>query len=234
MISIEDLSYTYSGLPAVKGLTLSVPAGRIYALLGKNGAGKTTTLHLLLGFLKPQRGRILIAGDPAASKPGQGRPSLGFVPENLALYPTLSGLENVQYLAPGNPGRRDCEEVLSQVGISRDIARRRAGTYSKGMRQRVGLAIALAGRASILVLDEPTSGLDPSGSVELAEVVRSVVDSTRAALITTHDLFFAARGADHGGILVAGSLIREFPFSGISPAELESTYLASLGTKATG
>ena len=210
-------------------MTLEVSAGSIYALLGGNGAGKTTTLNAFLGFVRPASGAVEIDGVDLSVDPG-ARARLAYLPENVALYPYLSGTENLQYfcaLAGLRLTGARARALLDECGLSADAHGRRVSTYSKGMRQKVGLAVAQARDARAMLLDEPTSGLDPAAANDFAQrVVRSAREDGVAVLMATHDLFNARQMADRIGILRDGRLVEQFDASAVDHAELERKYLA--------
>ena len=209
-------------------LDLAVPGGRVYALLGGNGAGKTTTLNALLGFVQPASGQALVDGIDAARAPQRARARLAYLPENVALYPYLSGVENLRYfcmLAEIALTQPQAQELLTACGLARDAQGRRVAGYSKGMRQKVGLAIARARQACAMLLDEPTSGLDPAAAHEFAQGLREAKGAGMAILMATHDLFNALQVADRIGILREGRLVAEFDACGMDHAELERVYL---------
>lgn len=199
------------------------------ALLGANGAGKTTTLNLFLGFTQPTSGRALVGGVEVARQPAATRSRLAYVPEVVALYPHLTGLENLDYFvrlggrAPA--GRGELEQALAAVGLPAEAFGRRARTYSKGMRQKVALAIALACRAEALLLDEPLSGLDPAAANDFVATLRRAASGGLAVLMATHDVFRAKDCAARVGILKRGRLIELRATAGMSGAELERLYL---------
>lgn len=209
-------------------LDLSIPAGTVYALLGGNGAGKTTTLNTLLGFIKPVSGTVTINGICAQSQ-GVQRPSLAYLPENVALYPYMSGVENLRYfcmLAGISLSRHDASMLLQEMGLDAHFHAKQVKTYSKGMRQKVGLAIAHARHASAMLLDEPTSGLDPGAANDFAQRIRAASEAGMAILMATHDLFNAKQVADRIGIMKEGRLVEEFEAHTIAHDELEHKYLA--------
>jgi ABC-2 type transport system ATP-binding protein len=227
ILSIQSLVVHRGDHKAVDGLSLGVDVGSIYALLGGNGAGKTTTLNVLLGFLPVTAGSVTIAGESiiAGAPP---HPALAYLPEQVAMYPYLSAIENVGYfcaLAGLRPSHARIEQLLSDCGLDAAAHRRRVSTYSKGMRQKVGLAIAYAKNAQVLLLDEPTSGLDPSAANDFADRIRQARQAGSAVLMATHDLFNAKQMADRIGIMRAGRLVHEFDASTVDHDTLERTYL---------
>ena len=174
---------------AVAGLDLTLHAGECVGLVGHNGAGKSTVIKMILGLLKPSEGSVRVLGDdPSASASARDRGRLGYLPENVALYPSLTGAETLAFYArlKGQPARRNAD-LLEKVGIAH-AADRRVGTYSKGMRQRLGLAQALLGAPRILLLDEPTTGLDPALRQHFYEIMRELRRNGAMVLLSTHAL----------------------------------------------
>ena len=185
MLEAKNLSKSFGAVNALNDLNLSVREGEILCLLGANGAGKTTTINLFLGFLEPSAGAALIDGVAAHQDPAGTKARLGYIPEQVALYPQLSGLENLDYflrLAGVRAKEAELLQSLQAAGLERAAAGRKAGTYSKGMRQKVGIGVALAKKAPVLLLDEPLSGLDPSAANGLCESLRQLRDNGRAIL----------------------------------------------------
>ncbi|MEM7307691.1 MAG: ABC transporter ATP-binding protein [Planctomycetota bacterium] len=228
MIELRDVVMDYGDHRALDGLQLSVREGCVYGLLGPNGAGKSTTIHLITGLLRPTSGRITVGGVDAVADPSGARALLAYVPESVALYPHLSGVENLELFTRLAGRRLDADEsvaCLGRAGLQADAHHRRVATYSKGMRQKVGLAIALAKEARALVLDEPSSGLDPSASHDLAQRVRELAASGVAVLMATHDLFRARETCDSVGLLVRGSLRAEWDADQVRERDLEAAYL---------
>jgi ABC-2 type transport system ATP-binding protein len=228
VIELENVVMEYPGLRALDGLDLSVPAGRVYGLLGPNGAGKSTAINLITGLLRPTSGGIRVDGIDAVAEPGRARGILAYVSESVALYPYLTGIENLRLFARLAGRRLDKEEAaacLQRSGLQGDAHHRRVRTYSKGMRQKVGLAIALAKDAKAVVLDEPSSGLDPSASHDLAQRVRELASNGLAVLMATHDLFRARDTCDTVGLLVHGVLRAEWDAGEVHDRDLEAAYL---------
>ena len=230
MIQIEQLSKRYDGRTVVDALDLHVHGGEIYALLGPNGAGKSTTIGCLLGFVEADGGSIRLAGSslpPARAAVEHA----AYIAENIALYERLTGMENVEFfmrLLGRRPGRGQIETLLERAGLPQHAWHRMAAGYSKGMRQKVGIVMALAKGAQVLVLDEPTSGLDPEASVSFGELVRSLAKEGAAVLMATHDLFRAQELADRCGMLVGGRLAGEWRLGELNAGELERNYLDML------
>lgn len=232
LLETVDLSKRYGEAVALQALNLSVDAGEVVCLLGANGAGKTTTLNLLLGFLAPSSGEARVAGRPVHADPRAARAHLGYLPEVVQLYPLLSGIETLRYFdalagRPRTPLAK-LHDILSAVGLQRDAHERRVGGYSKGMRQKLGLAIALSKGAQALLLDEPLSGLDPKAANELVALVRTLASEGRAVLAVTHDIFRARQMADRIGIMRGGRLVESVDPRTMSAAEIEALYIHHL------
>ncbi|GHC87533.1 ABC transporter ATP-binding protein [Pseudorhodoferax aquiterrae] len=207
----------YAGRSILRGLDLAVAPGQTYALLGANGAGKTTTLGLFLGFVQPTCGRVRVLGADPVAKAAQARRQLAYIPENVALYEHLSARENLAYfldLAGQHQGADAIAAALARAGLdSMDHGRRVAG-FSKGMRQKVAIALALARQVPVLLLDEPTSGLDPQAQAEFSRLLVWLRSEGVAILMVTHDLLGAAQVADRIGFLDQGRLLDEVAASG--------------------
>jgi ABC-2 type transport system ATP-binding protein len=226
LLSALELSKTYANRPALAPLNLEVAPGEVYCLLGPNGAGKTTLLSLFLGFIQPSSGVALVAGEEVARDPIAARRRIGYVPEQVQLYPELTGEENLGYfasLAGVQHAAGELANLLVSAGLPREALSRPASSYSKGMRQKVALALSRAKQASVLLLDEPTSGLDPGAASELCASVRAERARGAAVLMVTHDLSAAAAVACRIGVLRAGRLVCSAS-AGLSEAELVGLY----------
>ncbi len=228
MLKAVNLSKTYNGTPALKALNLSVESGEIFCLLGQNGAGKTTTINLFLGFIKPESGMAMIGGMNVHEHPIETKKQIAYIPETVMLYPNLTGLENLEYFAMLSDKRytdAQLAELLLQAGLSKEAHQKRVSAYSKGMRQKVGIAIALAKDAKALLLDEPTSGLDPKASFEFSELLKTLAGKGVAVLMATHDLFRAKEVGSRLGIMKQGELVTVLNADDIAHADLEKLYL---------
>jgi ABC-2 type transport system ATP-binding protein len=228
---LDGVTKSYSTHRAVDALSLRLARGEIYTLLGPNGAGKTTTLNLILGFAAPDAGRIEVAGIAATSDPVGARSRTAYLPETVMLHPSLSAVENLRYFALLAGVRLDVvrsRSLLSEAGLEARSHDLRTSGFSKGMRQKVGVAIALAKQAELLLLDEPTSGLDARASNELSALIRTTAARGIAVLMTTHDLYRVGDVAHRLGILNAGRLVAERDARTIAPRELEALYLEQL------
>lgn len=233
MLEAVALTKDFGPHRALDGLNLTVSPGEIVCLLGANGAGKTTTINLFLGFLEPTSGEARVDGVDVRSGPLGAKRKLLYVPEQIALFDELSGVENLAYFAAlsgiedGSATHlRDC---LERAGLARGAMERRASSYSKGMRQKVGLALAIAKQARALLLDEPTSGLDPQASAEFHALLVRQRDAGAAVLMVTHDLFRAREVGTRIGLMRGGRLRRTIDAADITASELESLYLEEMG-----
>ncbi|ASD66605.1 ABC transporter ATP-binding protein [Pseudoalteromonas piscicida] len=228
VIQINNLQKRFGEYQALQGLSLSVHQGEILALLGPNGAGKTTTINCLLGFLQPDAGEITIAGINPQHDVVTARQQLAYIPEQVALYPRLSGLENLAYFTKMASVEKTDEAfrtLLSEVKLPSHAVDKPVATYSKGMRQKVGIAIALAKQAKALILDEPTSGLDPSASHEFSQLIQSLAKQGVAILMATHDLYRAQEDAHRVAIINQGQLVDTLVYEQLQEVQLESVYL---------
>ncbi|WP_024771521.1 ABC transporter ATP-binding protein [Aquimarina macrocephali] len=234
MININNLTKKYSEHVALNQLNLQIKEGEIYCLLGANGAGKTTTINLLLGFTTPTSGNASINQIDVQENPKATKRFLAYIPENLMLYPSLTALENLDYFS-GIAGKKlstkELKGFLEEAGLQTEAFDKRIVAFSKGMRQKVGVAIALAKDAKVLLLDEPTSGLDPKASNEFGLLLHKLKSKGIATLMATHDLFRAKEVATHIGIMKDGKLRQQFVSDDISLAELEKVYLDTMDYK---
>ncbi|WP_309092031.1 ABC transporter ATP-binding protein [Phenylobacterium sp.] len=226
-IVVRDLVVRYGERQVLDRLSLSVSAGEVYALLGGNGAGKSTTLQALLGFLKPHSGLVRVAGRDPAAEPEQVRRAIAYIPENVALYDHLTARENVDYflgLADSPRVGPEVEAAFTSVGLPKEAWSRRVSGFSKGMRQKTAIALAMLRQASILLLDEPTSGLDPGASADFNDLVSRLRAEGAAILVVTHDLFGAADVADRIGFLEQGRIVEEMAASGPERFDLRALH----------
>jgi ABC-2 type transport system ATP-binding protein len=228
ILVLDEVTRRFGAHAALSGLSLSLRPGEVYALLGPNGAGKTTTLNVALGFVKPDSGQVTVCGIDAAASPARARECIAYLPEQVAIYPDLSGAENLRYfslLSGVALSPTDARDLLSDAGLQADAHDRPARGYSKGMRQKVGIAVALARKARLLLLDEPTSGLDPSAAVELSRIIRAAAAGGMAVLMATHDLYRIKEAAQRVGMLAAGRIACEIDPADLTHEALERAYL---------
>ena len=207
------LSVSRGGRSVLRGVSFAVQPGETYALLGGNGAGKSTTLLTFLGFLRPDSGAVRVLGRRVETDIAAARRAIAYLPESAALYDHLDARENLQYLLDLGGSRArgaDIERALDEVALPDAARSRRLAEHSKGMRQKVALALALLRDSEVLLLDEPTSGLDPLAIDEFHALVRRLAADGKAVLMVTHDLYGACRSADRIGLLRDGELVHEF------------------------
>lgn len=212
-IKTHGLSKTFGKLAAVNDLSLNVPEGKIYGFLGKNGAGKSTTINMLMGFVKPTDGTAKVMGYDIKTQHYQIRSITGYLPERPAFYDTMSGSDNMFYFGRliGVEGlEKNIPELLAKVGLE-GRGDDKVRTYSHGMRQRLGIAIALLGNPRLLILDEPTTGLDPQGSHDIRELVKKLKNDKVTIFLSSHILHEVQEISDTVGIVKDGRLIVEKP-----------------------
>jgi ABC-2 type transport system ATP-binding protein len=212
-LETEALTVTRSGQTVLKDVSFRVAPGEVYALLGGNGAGKSTTLLTFLGFLTPDAGAVKVQGASVSEDVKAARLASAYLPEAATLYEHLSARENLGYflsLAKVKASDSEIDAALDRVSLQQDARGNRLTTYSKGMRQKVAIALALLRDTPILLLDEPTSGLDPIAIDEFNALVRSLADEGRAILMVTHDVYGACQVADRIGLLRHGQLVGIF------------------------
>ena len=208
----EKLAKSYGHLEAVKGLDLQVRRGEVFGFLGPNGAGKTTTIRMCLGLIRPTSGRVLVLGHDVARRGAEVLPRVGALIESPALYSYMSGRDNLLCFADtlcGLPVSR-IDEVLAVVSLS-DRQRDRVARYSMGMKQRLGLAVALLHDPELLILDEPANGLDPAGIVEMRSLLRRLAAAGKTIFLSSHVLAEVQQTCDRVAILNRGELVRVAP-----------------------
>jgi len=231
VVQVNGLCKTFGDHLAVNKLDLTVSSGEIVALLGPNGAGKTTSLHCILGFLRPDQGSVSVMGINPVTDLAGARAQLAYIPEQVALYASLSGMENLHYMAKVGGSSQSKEELralFKDLDLAADFIDKPVSGYSKGMRQKVGIAIALAKKASLLILDEPTSGLDPSASYDFSQLIQSLAAKGTGILLATHDLYRAQEDASRVVIIHQGEWVAELCRDEIKQAQLEAVYLEKI------
>jgi ABC-2 type transport system ATP-binding protein len=232
MLEARGLTKRFGDTVALDSLSLRIESGQVTALLGANGAGKSTTIALFLGLIAPSAGEALVDGVSVSAAPAQARANLAYVPETASLYPSLTGIETLQFFADlaGRPRPTKAEAIAALVaaGLPEAAAGRRVASYSKGMRQKTALAIAVSKGAKALVLDEPLSGLDPVAAIETTAAIRARAAAGAAVLMATHDLFRAHEIADRLVILKAGRVVAETTPKEVDAPGLEALYVAHM------
>lgn len=213
VLVVEDLVRTFGDLVAVDHVDFTVKAGETYGLLGPNGAGKTTTISMIAGLLQPDQGKVTIVGLPMSGKALEARSAVGLVPQEIAIYPDLTGEENLRFFGRlydlgGEELNSRVSEVLGVVGLEerRDD---KTAEYSGGMKRRLNIAIGLLHKPQLLILDEPTVGVDPQSRNSILEAVETLSGEGISVLYTTHYMEEAERLCDRVGIIDEGRLIAE-------------------------
>jgi len=234
VIEAAELTKRYEdGLLALDHVSFAVRPGQVFALLGGNGAGKTTAINLFLGFLEPTEGEARVGGVAAHRDPLAAKAQVAFVSENVMLYDTFTAIQNLDFFARlgGRTGYRrdDYRAVLRRVGLQDEAHDRRLKGFSKGMRQKCGIAIAILKDAPVILLDEPTSGLDPKAGFEFLTLLRALRDEGKAVLMSTHDIFRAREAADTIGIMDRGRLVMLRSREELAGEDLEALYLRYMG-----
>jgi Cu-processing system ATP-binding protein len=207
IIKMNNISKHFGKVSAVDNVELDIKEGELFGLIGPNGAGKTTIFKMLLGVLKPTEGTITYSGQDLYSKWSRElRSNIGYLPENVVFYDHLSGRETLEYFAKlKGTSKEDLSEIIETLGIAHYVDRN-VKDYSKGMRQRIGLAQAILGKPKILFLDEPTTGLDPKGISEFFEVIFNLKKNGTTIIITSHILREIQDRVDRLGIMLEGRL----------------------------
>ena len=229
MLEIIDMTKHYGDVRAVNDLTLTIEPGEIFTMLGANGAGKTTTLMVALGFTEPTAGTVKICGVDVTRDPLEAKRHVAYVSENVMLYGNFTARQNLEFFTRLG-GRKQVEAseydgVMDRVGLQRDAFDRRVKGFSKGMRQKLGIAIAIMKNAEVILLDEPTSGLDPKSGAEFLQLLAELREENKAIWMTTHDIFRAKQIADRVGIMVEGDLVKIFTREELGQEDLESIYV---------
>ncbi len=212
-LEANSLSINRSGKPVLNDISFTVPAGEIYALLGGNGAGKSTTLLTFLGFLEAASGSVSVQGEQVNKNVKKAREAIAYLPEAATLYGHMSAYENLRYfldLANAKASDSELNEALDSVALQTAARSQHMVTYSKGMRQKTAIALAILRDSPILLLDEPTSGLDPLAIDEFNRLARKLADQGRTILMVTHDVYGACQVADRIGLLRRGKLVGAF------------------------
>jgi Cu-processing system ATP-binding protein len=205
-VATDGAGKDYNGRTVVDGVSIAVPEGRCVALIGHNGAGKTTLMKLILGLIRPTRGSVEVLGQDPAIAGVDLRAHIGFLPENVAFHDQMTGADTLQFFARLKKVKISEAELLRRVGLS-SAGDQRVKTYSKGMRQRLGLAQALLGRPKLLLLDEPTTGLDPVLRTEFFEIIRDLTAAGTTVILSSHILTELEARTDLAAIMRDGRLV---------------------------
>ena len=229
VILTQNLTKKYGSFVAVDSLNLEVLTGEVFGLLGPNGAGKTTTILMLLGLTEPTSGSVSVLGLDPARQPLRVKSHVGYLPDQVGFYDDLTAQENLTYIArlngiPSNQIGSRVGEVLARVGLE-NVASQRVGTFSRGMRQRLGLADVLVKQPQLIIMDEPTSGLDPEASHEFLEMIHSLKEEGITVLISSHLLYQVQAICDRVGLFNRGKMVLEGTVSDLAQRVLGGAYL---------
>ncbi len=226
-----ELTKKYDTATALDRLTLSIQPGEIFCLLGQNGAGKTTTINLFLGFTQASSGKAFIKGLEVLPGASDTKKFIAYIPEVVQLYGSLNGIENLDFFSR-LAGFKYADEMLkgflNKAGLQEEAHSKRLSTYSKGMRQKVGIAIALAKNADVILMDEPTSGLDPKATAEFTAICKDLATAGKSIFMATHDIFNAVNVGTRIGIMKQGVLVHTLSTSEITAGELQKLYLETI------
>ncbi|MBO9198891.1 MULTISPECIES: ABC transporter ATP-binding protein [Niastella] len=212
VIELMGLTKLYGSLKAVDNLSLTIQKGEIYGLLGPNGAGKTTTILMMLGLTEPTSGKVTVCGYNATSNPVAVKKKVGYMPDNMGFYDGMSALDNLVYIGrlngiPESTVRPRATEMMDLVGLGQAM-NKKAGTYSRGMKQRLGLAEVLIKQPEVIIMDEPTLGIDPAGVSAFLSLIRQLSNQQNiTVLLSSHHLNQVQRVCDRVGIFVEGRLL---------------------------
>jgi ABC-2 type transport system ATP-binding protein len=231
MLEAINLSKIYDERTALNSINFKIARGSIYCLLGANGAGKTTTINLFLGFIEASGGQALINNIEVKMNGSATRKMTAYIPEVVQLYGNFSGIENLDFFSrlAGFAYSTDAlTHFLKKAGLPQSAHNSRLSTYSKGMRQKVGIAIALAKKADVIFMDEPTSGLDPKATAEFTTICKELASEGKSIFMATHDLFNAVNVGTHIGIMREGSLVHTLATRDINANQLQQLYLETI------
>jgi ABC-2 type transport system ATP-binding protein len=231
VIELAGLTKKYGDFTAVDNLNLRIRKGEIFGLLGPNGAGKSTTILMMLGLTEPTAGTVSVCGINPVSHPIEVKRKVGYLPEDVGFYDDMTGKENLLYTAglnriPAKQAGERAEELLERVKLS-DQQTKKTGKYSRGMRQRLGLADVLIKDPEVIILDEPTSGIDPSGVREFLEMILQLSrEDGHTVLFSSHHLHQVQQVCDRVGLFDKGKLLADIHIADIHPDEhgLEHIY----------
>lgn len=229
MLKAVNVTKAYNGKVALKNVSFEVGKGEIFCLLGQNGAGKTTTINIFLGFIEKDGGQAFV-GDREVGKDNTNTLT-AYIPETVQLYGNLSGVENLDFfsrLAGFSYTTTELEDFLAKTGLQSDAMHQRLTSYSKGMRQKVGIAVALAKNAEVIFMDEPTSGLDPKATAEFTKICKELAAMGKVIFMATHDIFNAVELGTAIGIMKEGVLAQQLKAGDINAGQLNQLYLETI------
>ncbi len=226
IIGAEGLTKKYGTQIAVNNLTLEIGEGEVFGFLGPNGAGKTTTLLMFLGLTEPTSGKVRVVGFDPTREPLRVKEKVGYLPENVGFYDDMDARQNLRFIArlnriPDKISSKKIEELLEQVGLFEEAKEKKVGTYSKGMRQRLGIAEVLIKEPKLIFLDEPTIGLDPDGTNRMLDLIHSLSrDRNITIFLSSHLLDQVQRICDRVGIMIKGNLVAMGPIQELAKKKM--------------
>jgi ABC-2 type transport system ATP-binding protein len=226
IIGAEGLTKKYGTQIAVNNLTLEIGEGEVFGFLGPNGAGKTTTLLMFLGLTEPTSGKVRVVGFDPRREPLRVKEKVGYLPENVGFYDDMDARQNLRFIArlnriPDKISSQKIEELLAQVGLFEEAKEKKVGTYSKGMRQRLGIAEVLIKEPKLIFLDEPTIGLDPDGTNRMLDLICSLSrDRNITIFLSSHLLDQVQRICDRVGIMIKGNLVAMGPIQELAKKKM--------------
>ena len=229
MLRAINVTKSFNGKVALKDVSFEVKKGETFCLLGQNGAGKATTINIFLGFINKDGGQAFV-GEKEVGKDNINTLT-AYIPETVQLYGNLSGVENLDFfsrLAGFIYSNKELEAFLLKIGLQSEDQHQRLSFYSKGMRQKVGIAIALAKNAEVIFMDEPTSGLDPKATAEFTKICRELSAMGKVIFMATHDIFNAVEVGTTIGIMKEGVLVQQLKTSEIDAGKLNQLYLETI------
>ncbi len=237
IIQLFNLTKKYGDFTAVNNLNLSIEKGEIFGLLGPNGSGKSTTILMMLGLTEPTNGEVLVCGINSTRNPIEVKKKVGYLPEDVGFYDDQTGMENLVYSAmlngiPKNEARERATELISRVGLL-EVKDKKTGKYSKGMRQRLGLADVLIKNPEIIILDEPTSGIDPKGIQDFLILIAELRNEHGISILfSSHNLQHVQKVCDRIGIFSRGKLLAAGNIQSLSDKLFtQGMYLIEVGTE---
>ena len=230
VIELVQLTKRYGHFTAVDRLDLKIHKGEIFGLLGPNGAGKSTTILMMLGLIDPTSGTVHVCGINSTTYPVEVRKKVGYLPEDVGFYDDMTGPENLLYTArlnniPEQEAQQHAAQLLERVGLDREIDKK-TGKYSRGMRQRLGLADVLIKNPEVIILDEPTSGIDPAGVQEFISLIRQLRDERGlTVLFSSHHLDQVQQICDRVGLFSQGRLLADLSLNDLQQEEHGLEYI---------
>ncbi len=230
MLEAINLSKKYGVRNALIDLNLRIEKGEIFCLMGQNGAGKTTTINLFLGLISPTSGKASIDGVDVDTNGSINR-MIAYIPEVVQLYGNMNGLENLKFFSQISGKKHSNSELTSlliKAGLKEEDHSKKLFNYSKGMRQKVGIAIALSKDARVIFMDEPTSGLDPQATNEFTSICKELASEGKSIFMATHDIFNAVNVGNRIGIIKEGELVHSSNTGDINANEMQELYLKTI------